>query len=368
MSRLPRPLALLVALAAASLLAACGSGSGGSADRVLSDTFSGSRSVHSGKVDLSLTVNLRGLPQLRGPLDIRVTGPFDRPGPKAVPRFDFSLLAGLSCQRLTAGAVSVGDRGWLRFEGRTYTVPDAVFRQFQQGFQKTSGSGSKSKTTFSSLGIDPRRWLKDPRDEGTEDVGGVQTDHVSSQIDVERFLGDLNNILAKASSLGAPASSTRLSASQRRDIAGAVRNARFDVWSGSKDHIMRRLSLRLGFQVPAAKRKSTGGLQSGDVSFRLQLTDVNRPQTIRAPTGARPLSELTKALRGLGSLGVGAGSASGSGSSSGSGGSGSSGGSGGSGSSGSGAGTDEFQRYSQCVTQAGGDIAKVQRCADLLNG
>lgn len=354
MPRLPRLLALLAVLAGVAALAACGGssgGSGGDADALLASTFSGGRSVHSGKVDLSLTLNLRGLPQLRGPLDIRVSGPFDRPGPRAVPRFDFSLTAGLSGQSLTAGAVSVGDRGWLRFQGRSYAIPAATFRQFQQGFQKAAtGSTGKPKTTFAALGIDPRRWLKDPRTEGTEAVGGVETDHVSSQIDVDRFLADLNRILAKASSLGA-AVSTRLSDSQRRDIADAVKSARFDVWSGKGDHILRRLALRLGFEVPAAKRKSAGGLQSGDVSFRLQLNDVNRPQTIRAPANARPLSELTKALGQLGGL---------------LGGTGSSGSSGGSGSS-SGS-TDDFQRYSQCVGDAGGDIAKVQRCADLLNG
>jgi hypothetical protein len=347
-----RPLIALLCLPAllAGLVACGGSGSGDSAEQVLEQTFGGGKSIHSAKLNLALNVNLRGLPQLKGPILLRVTGPFHRPGAKAAPRFDLALVASLAGQQLTAGAISVGDRGFLRLQGQTYAVPDSILRQFNKGFERASG-GKGKKTTFASLGIDPRRWLRNPRTVGAESVGGVNSTHVASDIDVGRFLEDLNRILARAGSLGAGKVTTRLTPSQRQSITRAIKSAKFDVWSGRDDRIMRRLELHIRFGIAPDKRAGAGGLESGDVAFSLELDDVNAPQRITAPRGAKPLTELTKGLKSLG-LGLNPG---GSGSS-------------GSGTSGSGSsGASEFESYSRCLAQAGSDIARAQKCADLLN-
>jgi hypothetical protein len=93
----------------------------------------------------------------------------------------------------------------------------------------------------------------------------------------------------------------------------------------------------------------------------MQYGDVNQPQTIAAPTTVHPYSEFTSKVQSFvqslqGSLGSsllpGSSSSSGSGSSSGS-------------SSGT---SSNIQRYSSCVTAAGSDVSKMQRCASLLNG
>ena len=60
--------------------------------------------------------------------------------------------------------------------------------------------------------------------------------------------------------------------------------------------------------------------------------DLNKPQAIRRPASARPLSELQSALGTL--LGTGQSAAA--------------------------------QDYSTCVGQAGADVRKLQACADLL--
>jgi len=84
---------------------------------------------------------------------------------------------------------------------------------------------------------------------------------------------------------------------------------------------------------------------------------VGKPQTITAPQNAKPLSELTSQLGGLGSvLGGGTGS-SGSGSS----------GSGSSGSSSGGPSGEALQAYSTCLQKADpSKPAELQKCADLL--
>jgi hypothetical protein len=93
----------------------------------------------------------------------------------------------------------------------------------------------------------------------------------------------------------------------------------------------------------------------------MQYSDLNKPQTIAAPTAVRPYSEFQTKVSGFvqGLQGAAAGVL-GSGSSSASGGT--TGGTtpGGSGSS------SNVTKYGQCIQQANGDVAKMQKCASLL--
>jgi hypothetical protein len=98
----------------------------------------------------------------------------------------------------------------------------------------------------------------------------------------------------------------------------------------------------------------------------MQYANVNQPQTITAPKTLRPYSEFTskvqsflQSVQGSGLLG-GSSSSFGSGSSS--------SGSGSSGTSSTSGASSKVQRYSNCITSAGSDVAKMQRCASLLNG
>jgi hypothetical protein len=111
------------------------------------------------------------------------------------------------------------------------------------------------------------------------------------------------------------------------------------------------------FQIPADQRAKFQGAEGGSLSFSIDFAKVGQPQTITAPSNARPLSELQQQLGGLGG-GLG-----------GLGGAGSSGGTGGS-SGGSGGGNPsqaKIQKYSQCLQNAkSSDIAAIQKCAQLL--
>ena len=85
-SRLTAVLLALSALAVTFGIAACGGGGGGStnARQVVKQTFAGQKRVDSGKLDLSLTANLRatGLAasQLKEPIVLQMSGPFQSRG------------------------------------------------------------------------------------------------------------------------------------------------------------------------------------------------------------------------------------------------------------------------------------------------
>jgi hypothetical protein len=349
-------LAVLLALATAlGVLTGCGSDDVG---KLLSDTFGSSgKPTTSGRIDLGLKLDLHGSGGLSGPVEARLTGPFKSEGRRSIPQFDFAVALGISGRSFRLGATSTGDKGYLRFQDAAFVLPDDVFAAFKRGFEQDSGNSKDSNTTFASLGIDPRGWLKDPEKKGEEKVGGVETVHIKAGIDVPSLLKDINQILGKARTLGIDASGgvERLSDAQRAAVGRAVKSPHFDVWTGKDDHVLRKLRIAFDFDVAASDRDQTGGLESGKVELTLLIDQVNKPQTITAPKGAHPFAELTQALRGaLGTSGGGTGN---------------------DGSSGSGSSNGQSQSqpqsddpYTQCLIEAQGDIRKQQQCAPLLQG
>ena len=356
MPRLIRPAVVLGLIGAlAAVLAACG-GSSDDPNKLLKETFSGSHKVTSGKLNVAIDVSAKGVPNLSQPVKIALTGPFQSQGQNQLPKFDLNLSFSGGGQTFSAGAVSTGDGGYLKFQGQAYKVPPNVFDQFKQGFEQAQQKrqGQTNDNALKRLGLDPLKWVKDAKVEDDEDVGGTSTKHVSASIDVPKFTDDLNVLLKNAQSLGSGGNTGRLPSNltqqQRQQIIDAVKTAKFQVWTGADDKTLRKLQVDLGI--------SGSGGRSGDLTFTLEIDDLNQGQTINAPANAKSFSDLTDQLGQLGLGGAlgGAGATGGTGSS----------GSSGSGSSGSAASNAKLHKYSECLRQAGGDAAKAQKCADLL--
>ena len=363
----------LVALASL-VLAACGSsndGSSGSPSTLLSQTFTGTHKVTSGVLNLTLTIDPSGSSTLNGPITLSFGGPFQTRGAGKLPESNFTVSASALGRKAALGILSTGTSGYVTLQGTSYQMPQATFQKLESSFaQLASGAGTtQGSSTLSKLGIRPLQWLTNPTTVGTENVGGAQTTHIHAGINVPALLGDLNTFIEKASSAsnvaGASQLKSGLPAATRQKIAAAIRNPSFDVWTGTSDKTIRRLNIALTVPITGSLSTQLGGVKSADIGLTMQYSDLNKPQTITAPTTVRPYSEFqTKVsafIQGLqgaaaGVLGSGTSSSSGSGSSS------SSGGTtpGGSGSS------ANVTKYGQCIQQANGDVAKMQKCASLL--
>lgn len=370
--RLPFVAVLLALLVGVLGLSACGGGSSSDdAEKVIKDTFGGNTKVKSGKLELKLGLEAQGgTASLGGPLAVTLSGPFQSQGPKTLPKFDFDLTLSVAGRQLSAGAVSTGDSGFLKFQGTSYDVPAEVFTQFKQGYERSQSQSKPSDTpSFSSLGIDPSKWLQNPKSEGDEDVAGTNTNHVSADVDVPKLLDDINQILSRAGKLGVSGSQQipkQITPQQRKTIQDNIENASFDVYSGKDDKTLRRLTITVKFKVPEQSRAQVQGLTGGTVTFDLTLADLNQPQTINAPANPQPFDDLTKALRSTlgGLLGAGGGST---------------GSSGGTGTPGTTTtppagglttptGDAKAQEYAKCISEAGGDIRKAQKCSSILTG
>jgi hypothetical protein len=391
-TRVPAILLVLFALLAVTAFAGC-SGEDEDASEVISETFSKQKRINSGKLSLDLSADVEGVPQLSGPLTLKVSGPFETPE-DGFPKLDLDLTAGGAGQSFQGGAVSTGEKGFLTFQGTDYVIPDSQFARIKREVEQAQKENDDSKQpSLGALGVQPREWLKDPKNEGTEDIAGAEAIHIAADVDVAKLLDDIDGLLKRAGQLGLSEQQQQqlpeaIPPTVKKQIVDSVNEAKLDLYTGKDDKILRRVELSLKFEIPEDVRSEFQGLKSGRIDFKFEIADVNEPQTIEEPEKAKPLRELQRQFSGeLGGLG---GGSSGSGSSGGGGGSGS--GSSGSGDSSGGGGgssgssndatpggsneldtggglgnvdTDAARRYLRCVERAQG-TSKLRECAELL--
>ena len=370
---------LTVAVLASLVLAACGSsssgGSSGSPSTLLSQTFTGTHKVTSGVLNLTLTIDASGSSTLNGPITLSFGGPFQTRGAGQLPESNFTVSASALGRSASLGILSTGTSGFVTLSGTSYQMPQATFQKLESSFAQLASSAgtSQGSGTLSKLGIHPLQWLTHPTTVGTETVGGAQTTHLHAGINVPVLLNDLNTFIEKASAAsnvsGAAALKSGLTPATRQKIAAAIRNPSFDVWTGTSDKTIRRLTIALTLPVTGSLSSQTGGVKSADIGLTMQYSELNQPQTITAPTAVRPYSEFQSKVSGFiqGLQGAASGVLGGTGSS-GAGSSGSAGSSGGASTGGSSTNgsSSNVTKYSQCIQQANGDVAKMQKCASLL--
>lgn len=352
---------LTVAAVTVLLLAACGGSSGntsGQAAALLRETFDGSHQVDSGVLGVKLAVSPAGSGAAKGPIALSFGGPFQGLGKGRLPQSDFTITLSALGRSGSLGVLSTGTKGYVSLDGTSYQLPAATFRQLEGSLsQLTSSSGSSSGSgLLGRLGISPLKWLKNPTVVGTETMDGASVTDIHAGVDVPRLLLDLNTVLHKSSSLGISGAnrvSSGISSATRARIARDVHNPTLDVWTGSADHTLRRLDVNLAVPVSGSFSTLLGGARAARIALAMQYGHINQPQTITAPASSKPFSQFAAKLQGLlqgveGTLSGAAPSTA----------SGSSGGS----------TSGQLQRYSQCIQSAGGDVAKMQRCAGILNG
>lgn len=266
-ARAPKPVAraivaplaallLIGALGPIGALGGCGSSSP-SALALLDATFRSGAALRSGRVELDLRLSPpAGTAQ---PLTLHLAGPFRSDGSERLPSFALALRLSTAGRTVRAGATSAGGRLFVELGGTQFLAPESTLRALSEG--------------YASTGIDPGRWLTDPVKLADTTVAGVSLAHVRARLDAKRFLADTHRFAAGG----------LLSAAQLSLLAAATRAARADVYTGSDDHRLRRLSL-------------TGP----GLTIELRFSDLGRPEAIAAPGNPRPLSELVSRLRALG--------------------------------------------------------------------
>jgi len=284
-------------------LAACG-GAGKTTARataatVVSEAFSASHAVNSGRVAVTLTAILDGVKELGGqPVTLTIAGPFER---DADGQLSADLAASVTAAATTARVaidLAPGQR-YVGIDGTFYELPQTRRRDDVSGASGASGATGASGL-LGLLGIDSDSWLSDPHDVGTTAVNGVQTEHVSARVDVPALLGEVAGLRGGS---GATAVAGATGATGPSGLAGvlpllgqAIDSATVDLYTGVADHILRRLDLSVSFTVPALAAGALDGLSGGSLQLDATLSDLNQAQTITTPANVQPSSKLLNGI------------------------------------------------------------------------
>jgi hypothetical protein len=294
--RLALPLAALVA--ALLLLAGCGGDDGGlegpSADaetdpQTILDNALGAEgeTIESGVLELALDVQGGA----SGAVSAAVEGPFQSNGEDALPSIDFdvSVDAQTGGQPVAfEGNLTVTPDGlFVGYGGSEFELDDATFQLLQSSYEQSAQlqqDDGDAGGSLSQFGIDASTWLTDLTNEGTEDIEGTETVHVSGQADIEKLTTDLGTV---AQTTGQALDPTGLQ--QLRD---SVSSATIDVYADASNSSLRRLDVGLELTAP-------GGGGSEQLTFSIGIADPNSDQEIDAPDDAQPLEELIGQVPGL---------------------------------------------------------------------
>jgi hypothetical protein len=284
-------IALCLAIPAAGLVACGGGGSGSNEDpqKVLDETFSGGKDYSSGVLDLSFKLDASG--SQSGKFDATVKGPFQN-SPGGFPQFDLSADINVegSGQNIgfSGGLTSTGDNAFVNFQSTDYQVDAATFGNFKSLFLNLQNQNQKQ----TSPGLDTSKFFTNLSNDGTEDVNGTKSIHISGDVDVPKFIDTVKSSGATQSLPGQ---------AQLSQLQSSVKTASFDVFSSQDSKQLQKIDFNLGFQPPAT---AGAGAETINVSFSLGFSDLGKPQSISAPANPQPLSALlNKYGINLGSLG-----------------------------------------------------------------
>ena len=181
-----------------------------------------------------------------------------------VPEASLDVKVDAGRRTLDAGFVATDGKAWFLKDGVGYQVP-------ADAWKAVLASAEEGESTPAALPFDPADWAKDVKSEGSETLDGVETEHISAALDPAAALADISKLAEQDSGTQGAA----LPPGALDQVEQALKRADFDVYVGKDDKLLRRLTADIVIAAP--------GSGAAKLSFELNLSDVNEPQTITAP-------------------------------------------------------------------------------------
>ena len=223
--------------------------------------------VDSAAFEAKLTFRSAGASNL-----VRVSGAYETHGEREMPEVDVDvqLQAPSLNTNVRGGFVTTGERAWFTQGDKAYAVPQSTWSEIVKGRE----SGAKPAAgAAQDLDISPSEWVRNVKSEGKEQVGGVQTTHLSAELDSAKALTEV-----AAPAMRQAGSTVPLATAEKRLRQSGLKNGELDVWVGD-DKVLRRMTLALS-------GKGDGG-RTVSAEFELELSGVNEPQDVAAPANVK---------------------------------------------------------------------------------
>ena len=356
--------AFLLAIPLPVAIAGCGGDDEGSSDdpqEVVETAFNNDTSLESGVIDMSVDLSAEG--DQGGSLTANITGPFatDPENPEQIGLLDWDITAsgeGAAAEALgdfEAGITITEDNLYVNYNDTDYELGEEAYTQLMEQ-QAEAAPDDEEGSSFreqceqaieaqggdaAACDIDVTAWFSNLENEGTEDVGGTDSTHVSGTLDVEQMVTDLFNLGASVPGATGGVDPSIIEP-QLGMISDAVSGADFDVYAAEEDGTLRGLDFGLDLDT-AALGGAQAGVESASIGFSLEISDVGEEQTFEAPEDPQPIEELAQEFGGSipgGGLGLPGGDSELPG--------------------GTGAGSLD----PECISEAAGDPAKIEKCLE----
>jgi len=312
--------ALALAIPVPALIAGCGDDEESSEDpqEVIEGAFNNEESLESGVIDLTFDFSAEG--SEGGSITVDVSGPFatDPDNPQGIGQLDLDLSvtgegAGAeSVPDIEAGITATEDNLYVNYDGTDYELGEEAYadlleQQAAAAPEDTEGLGFKESCEqaieaqggdAAACDFDVTGWFSNLENEGTEDVGGVESTHVAGTLDVEQMVTDLFGLGATIPGATGGVDPSLIEP-QLSVISDAVSGADFDVYAATDDGTLRGLDFSLDLDT-AALGAAAAGVESASLGFSLELSDVGEEQEFEAPDDPQPIEDLAGDLGGLG--------------------------------------------------------------------
>ncbi len=266
-------------------------GSGGSDDPVaiLNSIKIPDTQTQPTKIVFRANVGLKGTisdPQVsaflgEGPISIDLSGPVDPS--KQAGELAFDLKAG---KLAFTGNLRVldGNTSYLQLNDKWYELPAS-----STGSAPTNPEDLK-KVTDALKSVNTGDLLTNPKLEGSEDIEGQPTHHISGDVDTAGLVKAAAEI---AKSQGEGPSASEIAEAEQK-LGQYIENAKVDVWVGKDDQEIKRLQIKGDFTTDA-DMKSQSGLDGAAIDILIQATPTDAPN-VEAPSGALSAQQLQQDL------------------------------------------------------------------------
>lgn len=309
----PRRLKALVPLAllAAVSLVACGDSGSGAVDasdpaasraaakRIIARATGVNEHARSGRVDATVTVDIKGIERFAGPIELTANGVWDLPDGADVPDVDMDVAVGLRGGLLGGGIVVADEQGYIKLGNAGYKLPAKVSRFLVAPARDARNGLTKTGAMFS---INPHEWQRDARVLGEESVAGEPTHKLTAEVLPARAFEDLARLVHFLTLINVtqaldlpPELTPRMQAALVRSIT----DVEGQVWVGSEDRVVRKARLSGRAVVAKRDRKVLLGATSGTLDATLNISEVGEPQEIGAPKQLDSYDDLKLSLDAL---------------------------------------------------------------------
>ena len=268
-----------LALAAPALILGCGGDSDEDPADVLRTALSKETDYESGVLNLGLSGSLEGAQS--GSIEADVTGPFQQAegepvelGLTANAQVDAEGIAevpGGSLSMDFSGGFGVADDTlWVDYQDQSYEASERLYSQVAPLLESAQEVGEQSQQTEN-----PDEFieaLSNLENEGTEDIDGTSTTHISGDLDF-------------ASIVEQSGETVPFDTSQLEGLTGSV-----DVYVAEDDDTVRQMDF--SFNADDVTLLQASGIEGASFTFSVGISEPNTEQTIEAPSDAQPLDDL----------------------------------------------------------------------------